>query len=164
MKMFNPLMMFIFPSIWLLCCCSAVLADSNTREPPAEITFDALTELYEPVVFDHATHMETFGCSACHHHTTGDTPVNESCLRCHARADAVERMACSACHSSTWTEQPKGAPGTTTSQLYHIDLPRLKGALHLLCLDCHRSESGPTGCRDCHQFTAAGRKRFAEPD
>ncbi len=164
MKRFNRAVLAIVPGIWLLCCCPVVLAAGNDRQPPAEIILDMLTELYEPVVFDHGTHMESFGCSACHHHTTGETPVKASCLRCHARADAVDRMACSACHGRTWNDQTKGAPGTTASHLYHIDIPRLKGALHLLCLECHRSQSGPIGCRDCHQFTAAGRKRFAEPE
>lgn len=164
MKKIIPVAIFVLPVVWFLCCCSAVMADGSRREPPAEITLDLLTELYEPVVFDHGTHLESFNCSVCHHHTTGDTPVNESCLRCHARSQAVERTACSACHQGNWTDQATGAPEADADHLYHIDIPRLKGALHLLCLDCHRSQSGPTGCRDCHEFTAAGRKRFGVPD
>jgi hypothetical protein len=164
MKEFYPTAAPVFLMISLLFCCPAAMADGNGREPPAEITLDLLAELYEPVVFAHKSHMEMFGCSSCHHHTAGDAQVNSSCLRCHARSLAVDRMACSGCHKSNWTDQASAGPHTAAPHVYHIDIPRLKGALHLLCLDCHRSQSGPTGCRDCHEFTAAGRKRFAEPD
>ena len=154
----------VFAIIRLLCWCPAVIAGSEDREPPAEITLDALADLYEPVVFDHATHMESFGCSSCHHHTVGDAPVNQSCMPCHAHAEAVGQVACGACHKREWSDRATDAPKTPAPPVYHIDIPRLKGALHLLCLDCHRSQSGPTGCRECHPFTAAGRTRFAAPE
>lgn len=153
----------VFAIIRLFCWSPVAMAENRDREPPAEVTLDSLAELYEPVVFDHATHSESFGCGSCHHHTTGEPPVNPSCLPCHARSQAVEQMACGACHKREWTGQASGAPAAP-SPVYHIDIPRLKGALHLLCLDCHRAESGPTGCRECHAFTAAGRTRFAAPE
>lgn len=156
---------FVSPMILLLCCCSTVLAgDNDDRLPPAEIILDTLTELYEPVVFDHGTHMEMYGCGSCHHHTTGDEPADEWCLRCHAGSQAIEKIACSGCHAGSWTEQRATAPGSAEAGEYHTDILRLKGALHHLCLGCHRSQSGPTGCLECHDYTAAGRRRFAAPD
>jgi len=127
-------------------------------DAPESVTIDYLQELYEEVEFDHTMHTDMFGCNACHHHTTGDRPTNDSCSRCHANPEPADDVSCSACHEDKQS-------GTTLSSdsnynLYHIDKPSLKGALHLQCVGCHQSESGPTACLDCHGFSPAGEKRF----
>lgn len=148
----------VYLALWFLIHALPVAA-MNGIEAPASVTIDYLEELYEAVTFDHLTHVDLFACASCHHHTTGDGAINDSCRRCHANSPASEDVSCSGCHGTNATTALAGH--TASSLLYHIDKPGLKGALHLQCLGCHRSESGPTGCRDCHDFTPAGRKRFA---
>ena len=128
------------------------------KDPPEMITLESLQDLYEPVIFDHAMHLEAFSCSGCHHHTTGEAATNPQCSRCHETSEAKAEVSCSACHliSPNLGLQPEAE----AVQIYHIDRPGLKGALHLQCLPCHRSEGGPTGCPDCHEISAAGKKRF----
>ena len=135
----------------------------DADEIPSPLTLDRLQKLYEPVSFDHQMHAESFGCNACHHHTTGDGSQDSSCMRCHADSAAAAEVSCSACHAQDLTAKaPATADKGTIS--YHIDKPSLLGALHLQCLGCHRAESGPTGCQDCHAMTDAGKKRFALQD
>ena len=130
----------------------------DVDDAPESVTLDYLQELYEAVEFDHGMHTDMFTCSACHHHTTGETPANDSCSRCHANPEPADDVACSGCHEQNQTGITPSSDGT--SNLYHIDKPSLKGALHLQCVGCHESESGPVGCFDCHSFTPAGEKRF----
>lgn len=132
-------------------------------EIPSPLILNQLQKLYEPVSFDHQLHAESFGCSACHHHTTGDGSPSPSCQRCHTDGSATPDVSCSGCHAKELTAK---APATEAKEKlrYHIDKPSLLGALHLQCLGCHRSESGPTGCQDCHDMTGAGRQRFALHD
>jgi NAD-dependent dihydropyrimidine dehydrogenase PreA subunit len=154
----------IFVLIWFLLCALWVMADSNSQQPPDSITIGLLKELYGPVIFDHAMHIEMSECSSCHHHTLGDGPSKVSCQRCHAKAEAMDQIICSSCHMSSWATVEKVGAEAPKQYRYHIDIPRLKGAMHLLCVGCHRSEGGPSGCRDCHNFTPAGRARFKESD
>ncbi len=127
-------------------------------DAPESVTIDYLQELYEEVEFDHAMHTDMFACSACHHHTTGETPADDSCSRCHANPEPADDVSCSGCHEQKQTGITPSSAGN--SNVYHIDKPSLKGALHLQCVGCHESESGPVGCLDCHGFTPAGEKRF----
>ncbi len=128
-------------------------------DAPASVTIDYLQELYTAVDFDHQMHADTYSCNTCHHHTTGDGPVNEKCAKCHADSGPADDVSCSGCH-----KQQEAAPTSLAkhlqSNVYHIDKPELKGALHLQCLSCHQAEDGPTGCQDCHAFTPKGKKRF----
>lgn len=145
----------------LLCLFPALsVAAMDSDDAPESVTLDYLEELYEAVTFDHQMHVDMLACASCHHHTTGDDILDDSCRKCHANSPAADDVSCSGCH-----EEKGSATTPLTSQsdsdLYHIDKLGLKGALHLQCLGCHKSESGPTGCRDCHDFTPAGKKRFA---
>lgn len=131
----------------------------NAEDAPENVTLDYLQELYEAVDFNHQLHSDMYQCNSCHHHTTGDLPAKESCRSCHDTTHATAKVSCSGCHRLRQTvSQSAGRPARP---VYHIDIPDFKGAIHLQCLGCHTAESGPTGCQDCHAFTAAGRKRFA---
>lgn len=146
-----------------LCCFAAGALAIEKDEAPASVTIDYLQELYTAVDFDHQMHAEVYACNACHHHTTGDGPQNERCAKCHADSGAADDVSCSGCHERQ--EAAFASPaGHLQSDVYHIDKPALKGALHLQCLGCHQVEDGPTGCQDCHTFTPQGRKRFALPN
>lgn len=137
-------------ALWFIILTLPVAA-MEADEAPESVTIDYLQELYEAVTFDHQSHVDMFSCSSCHHHTTGTGSTNDSCNKCHYNSPATDDVSCSGCHEKN--------PADTI--LYHIDKAGLKGALHLQCLGCHQSEDGPIGCRDCHGFTEAGRKRFS---
>jgi hypothetical protein len=135
-------------------------AAQASQDIPETIVLDRLQELYEPVVFEHGMHAEMLDCSGCHHHLKGGT-TNESCMKCHSSEAQVRDVACSNCHSPlSVTTVSREEERKNPAPLYHIDIPRLKGALHLQCVGCHRIDGGPTGCRECHEFTASGRQRF----
>ncbi|SDP36718.1 cytochrome c3 family protein [Desulforhopalus singaporensis] len=121
------------------------------------VTIDALQELYTPVDFDHLAHAEMYNCTSCHHHTTGTTMQDEKCLKCHKNSPATANVSCSSCHHRRSTALDGAEPHGN----YHIDIVGLKGALHLNCLGCHRETGAPCGCIECHDYTEAGRKRFA---
>jgi len=136
----------------------------NADDAPETVTIASLQELYEAVTFDHRMHIDLYDCSSCHHHTTGTGAHGARCEKCHAEAAATTDVSCSSCHeidAAIASPATKSAAGTNR---YHIDIPVLKAALHLQCLGCHRDENGPMGCRECHGFTAAGKKRFAIKD
>ncbi len=135
-------------------CIFAAAGQAEGFDPPEVVTIDMLAELYEPVVFDHAMHMENYSCGACHHHTAGEEVQRESCRRCHAVSTSGKVISCVDCHKEQTVHT------ALKDTLYHIDKPGLKGALHLQCIGCHKEESGPVGCMECHAFTSAGRKRF----
>lgn len=127
-----------------------------SMETVDSILLDLLQELYEPVDFNHGDHGAMYDCSRCHHHTTGGPAEEKRCLGCHENSEPLADVSCSSCHKVN-----KNPPTSQDIDVYHIDIPGLLGALHLQCLGCHRSEDGPTGCIDCHDFSSAGRTRFA---
>ena len=132
----------------------------DVDDAPESITIDYLAELYEGVEFDHAMHTDLYSCASCHHHTTGvSEELNDSCARCHINSEPSDDVSCSGCHENKQSETARTT--IIKGNFYHIDKPSLKGALHLQCVGCHQSEDGPTGCLDCHDFTPAGKKRFA---
>jgi hypothetical protein len=147
----NMVARFIFTAL----CMFVPMNSAEGFEPPEIVTIDMLAELYEPVVFDHALHLESYSCGECHHHTAGDKVQRESCRRCHTASTRLSDVSCVGCHLS----QPGDAG--RDGDIYHIDKPGLQGALHLQCLGCHNEEGGPVGCMECHEFTPAGRKRFS---
>ncbi|HHK60201.1 MAG TPA: class III cytochrome C [Desulfobacterales bacterium] len=131
-------------------------------EAPEEVTLDQMADLYEPVEFDHAAHIELTeeNCAVCHHHTTGETPVQARCLHCHATPQPAESVACADCHpqnryAASYLRAMAAAP-----YRYHTDIVGLKGAYHRLCLACHQEEGAPTGCQECHARTERGDRRF----
>ncbi len=144
----------------LLCAMSSFAMDDF----PDEVELDALTNLYEPVMFDHAMHVEVAeDCSVCHHHTTGSAPVNSYCLKCHQGEEDMDVVACQDCHASPATV---GLADPTVEQefVFHDDQPNLKAAYHLNCMGCHREVGGPVGCEDCHAKTDAGHKFYHSGD
>ncbi len=153
MSISKQISFFILQMVWLILFVLPAAA-MNTDDAPVSVTIDYLVELYEAVSFDHQTHSEMYDCSSCHHHTAGTGTQNETCKKCHAASGSSVDVSCSGCH--------KEKTSSLDTAVYHIDKPDLTGALHLQCVGCHRSENGPTGCRECHAFTPAGRKRFAE--
>jgi hypothetical protein len=141
---------------------SLAAGSSMAAEPPDLVEFSARQKLYQPVFFDHAMHLEIYSCNICHHHSTGDGPAQASCARCHENSPGATEVACSSCHLAEWAAPLQAESGAVVR--YHIDIPLLKGALHLQCVGCHQAESGPTGCQECHPFTAEGRALFHQVD
>ena len=144
----------------IVCYCIFPLQGMCGQEPPESVVLSYLHKLYEPVHFDHQVHTEMYDCCSCHHHTTGDGTAKAGCKKCHSNSVALDNVSCSGCHQFKKSVEI-GQIISTTDPLYHIDKPDLKGALHMQCLGCHQSEDGPTGCQECHEFTPAGRTRFA---
>jgi hypothetical protein len=125
------------------------------QEAPEQMTLDSLSDIYEPVKFDHAAHVGLAdNCASCHHHTTGEASGDKRCAKCHKGGEKTANVSCHGCHSA----EPFSA--STIRGLdegrYHYDKPGLKGAYHLSCLGCHRSMGGPTACDECHKRSAAG--------
>ncbi|MBM9512347.1 cytochrome c3 family protein [Desulfogranum marinum] len=131
----------------------------DAEDAPEVVELDALSDLYEPVTFDHAMHVDAAECVECHHHTTGQQPVDPNCLRCHATSEETDSISCGECHSAE-RFSPQDLKERSNPDLYHIDKPGLKGAYHLNCVGCHEEVDGPTGCQDCHAMTEKGKKQF----
>jgi len=131
----------------------------DPADAPETVTIDGLSELYEPVEFNHAQHIEMAACSDCHHHTVGTVSTRWNCIKCHNNPQESDSISCSDCH----TKDRFGSSYLATlddPELFHKEKPGLKGAFHLNCIGCHQDTGGPTGCEDCHIMNEAGRKRF----
>ncbi len=121
---------------------------------PQTIVLGSIAKSYEPVKFNHASHLSNAsGCADCHHqHGTGQSLA---CTECHAIDAAVFKKSvrlskikpCRECHPSAYNE---GDPGR----------PTLKAAYHRACFKCHRGDVGtvgtdPKGCVEmCHTPSA----------
>ncbi len=122
---------------------------------PETVMLDSLVSLYQPVEFDHATHVELVeDCASCHHHTTGTEVTDERCAKCHEGTERAEVVSCRGCHAAEpfTVESLKGQEANR----FHLDKVGLKGAYHLGCTGCHQEMGGPTKCRDCHERTPEG--------
>ncbi len=124
---------------------------------PQTVEIATLAEYYEPVIFDHAMHIDLAeDCSTCHHQTTGTPMQDANCGRCHHQPQSTSAATCGQCHSP----EPFSADALRAKEMdanrYHRDKPGLKAAYHQNCLGCHAETGGPTGCQDCHPRTAAG--------
>lgn len=91
---------------------------------PDVVTIGTLSDIYEPVVFNHERHAQMSqmgnGCIDCHHYTAkGLTP------------------ACQTCHGGT-------------ANVGNLRQPGLRGAYHRQCLGCHREWTGEASCGECH--------------
>jgi len=144
--------------IHLLGCIFFVTGNTAAEPLPTEIAINQLANLYTPVVFDHLTHSESYECYRCHHDSDNDEQKG-SCNTCHAGRPINGKTQCSTCHLTNNYEESLDTEDNRTAQ-YHIDTPALKGSWHLLCRNCHLQEDGPTGCQDCHEFTAKGEEFF----
>lgn len=129
---------------------------------PDTVVLDSLAELYEPVQFNHAQHVDLAEgkCAKCHHHTTGAVPLEPRCQKCHKGGVDVGVYACRECHPLKRFEADYLASLEKDRQRYHLDKPGLKGALHRACMGCHLENGGPSGCQECHARTAKGNAVF----
>ena len=96
----------------------------SLMEAPDQFVIDELTDLYQPVTFNHKLHadMAQMGgdCEICHHFSPpGHIPP------------------CGECHGGE--KNPN-----------NLRQPSLKGAYHRQCLGCHREWSHDTKCVLCH--------------
>ncbi|WP_051309281.1 cytochrome c3 family protein [Desulfogranum japonicum] len=128
-------------------------------DAPESVEIDSLSELYEPVQFDHAMHLDIAECQDCHHHTTGQKPNDDNCLRCHENSGEADSISCADCHAAD-RFSPQDLAAREGGRIYHIDKPGLKGAYHLNCISCHEENGAPTGCQDCHAMTDKGKEVF----
>lgn len=134
----------------------------GAMDSPDTVELDGLSQLYEPVAFDHAAHVEMTGenCATCHHHTTG-TPVEEQrCAKCHAQSGPSDQVACQECHAAKRFEAEYLQRLAADKSIYHVDKIGLKAAYHIRCMGCHQEMDAPNGCQDCHQRNDAGDKLF----
>lgn len=96
----------------------------SPSEAPRTLTLGAAGGEYGPVKFSHKAHAEMAemggGCYQCHHYDQGGR---------------IQK--CGECHSPERARTDVGKPD-------------LKGALHRLCVECHRQWSHSTDCAACH--------------
>ena len=137
---------------------SGMLSQQALASGPETVELDTLANLYEPVSFDHAMHVDLAenGCAECHHHTTGEQPTNQKCLKCHKDSGEADVVACRDCHVENRFSAENLAKIEADSQLFHDQKPGLKGAYHQNCLECHKRMDAPTGCQDCHSRNEQG--------
>jgi len=134
--------------------------NSKHQRPAKQITISVISNLYQPVSFNHQLHRDYAACSECHHHTTGCLPSRPYCAACHTTGATVDSVACHSCHPA----KKNGKQLTDQQQheqVYHIDIPGLIGAYHLLCIDCHEGiGTGPVDCGGCHVMVKKGQQFF----
>jgi predicted CXXCH cytochrome family protein len=100
------------------------------EEAPDSIVLDLLSDLYEPVHFNHKHHA-------------GMAEMSHDCATCHHFSPPGRIPPCQDCH----------APGAKSEDLTK---PNLKGAYHRQCLSCHREWSHSTTCIICHKPSENG--------
>ncbi len=105
----------------------------SSAQAPAVITLGSGAGAYGPVKFSHKAHAEM-------------TEMGGDCYRCHHYDQGGRIQKCDACHSRERARADLGKPD-------------VKGAMHRLCVDCHRSWSGSTDCAGCHAGKAASPHR-----
>jgi hypothetical protein len=130
-----------------VCAAGGTAADGGV---PTVLELGKLSDVYEPVRFNHAGHVSTAGgCADCHHQH-GSTQV-QACRDCHKidlsafrkNVNAGGLKPCRECHAAS------AKPGD-------IGRPSLKAAYHQACFKCHRGDVGsvgkdPKGCTEmCH--------------
>lgn len=131
---------------------------AHCMEGPTTATLATLADLFEPVSFDHAMHVDVAGndCAICHHHTTGTPVTDEQCARCHKNSGEAASVACRDCHPANPFSAEYLQTIADSPLLYHIDKPGLKGAYHRKCLGCHKEMGAPIECENCHTRTEKG--------
>jgi hypothetical protein len=151
--------------IFLLALFFSPLEPCRAMEGPDMVVIDTLAQLFEPVSFDHAMHVEVAdSCATCHHHTTG-TPVEDAnCGRCHANSGPTKEIACHDCHAAKRFEADYLNKLDEDNSIYHVDKVGLKGAYHIRCMNCHEKMGAPKGCQDCHPINEAGDKFYHAGD
>lgn len=96
----------------------------SAKQAPPVITYGSGKEGYGRVEFSHGAHAEMAemggGCYRCHHYDHGG--MIQKCGSCHSAARARS----------------------------DLSAPDLKGALHQLCIGCHKEWGHSTNCAVCH--------------
>lgn len=125
---------------------------------PDSINLNANGKLYEPFNFNHARHIQMAKeCSDCHHHTTGTLVEDPNCIRCHGNSGENKVVQCRGCHQADPFSAATLREKNSNRNVYHLDKPGLKGAMHQNCIGCHSKKAeGPTGCAECHKRKKAG--------
>ena len=102
-----------------------VTAEHSTKEAPDSFSIGEISDLYQPVQFNHKLHaqMAEMGseCAVCHHYSPEGEKI-PPCKNCHGGE-----------------KNPS-----------NLRQPSLKGAYHRQCLSCHREWSHDTKCIMCH--------------
>jgi hypothetical protein len=131
---------------------------ATAMQGPETATLSSLTNLFEPVSFNHAMHVDVASndCAVCHHHTTGTPVTDERCARCHKNSGPANSVACRDCHSDSPFSAESLQKISDSPLLYHTGKPGLKGAYHRKCLGCHKEMGAPTECEACHKRTDKG--------
>lgn len=143
--------------IWLAAALLVLgAAPGFIKAQPEIIVLDNLSSLYEPVNFTHAMHTNFTSCATCHHHTLGQKPVEERCVRCHQGGEPVSAISCRDCHASERFAAAELERIEQDRYLYHTVRPGLMGAFHQQCLGCHERMGARTGCTECHARSAKG--------
>jgi hypothetical protein len=114
---------------------------------PGTVRLESISNLYEPVSFDHEMHTE----------------IAENCSQCHHEHPSAEQSNCRDCHTLSASDFKKSATSSFTAcQECHGDFdssepnfPGLKAAYHRTCFKCHREMGDvavdPSGCtQKCH--------------
>ncbi len=109
----------------------ATRAAAEPATMPGTVMLGELSNLYEPVPFDHAAHADMTkmrdGCATCHHKTSGSA---------YKSGVPFNPPPCKDCHAPLRTE---------------LNQPGLRGAYHQQCLGCHKDWSHANHCTTCHQ-------------
>jgi hypothetical protein len=122
-----------------------VYSEESANLPTVRI-LSSISNIYEPVKFDHSIHtMYAGNCMTCHH----EHPNNANqCKQCHNIDESLFKktavghfIACSSCHAEPDPSNPA--------------MPGLKVAYHRKCFQCHRGMGkigiDPKGCTElCH--------------
>jgi hypothetical protein len=129
---------------------SAGAASPPGGKMPQKIVLGSISRIYEPVSFNHASHVSNSGgCADCHHQHGQEASL--SCGECHAIDPAAFKKSvklakmrpCHECHAPAYPSENPGRPG-------------LQVAYHRACFKCHRGDVGsvgkdPQGCVEmCH--------------
>lgn len=96
----------------------------SASEAPPSLTLGSAGGKYGPVKFSHKAHAEM-------------SEMDGGCYRCHHYDQGGRIQGCGECHSPARARADVGKPD-------------LKGALHRLCVDCHRQWSRSESCAPCH--------------
>ncbi len=149
---------FITAWLALLALMMLNVQPAQSMEGPDTATLDSLTDLFAPVSFNHAMHVDVVAndCAVCHHHTTGTKVTDERCARCHKNSGEANSVACRDCHNANPFSAENLQKIADAELLFHTDKPGLKGAYHRKCLGCHQEMGAPTACENCHTKTEKG--------
>lgn len=136
---------------------SAGAASPPGGKMPQKIVLGSISRAYEPVPFNHASHVSNAGgCADCHHQHGQEASL--SCGECHAidssafkkTVKLAKMRPCGECHPTAYPADNPGRPG-------------LQVAYHRACFKCHRGDVGsvgkdPQGCVEmCHVPKAQAR-------